>query len=51
MSHFVFQPDAYKPSISQARLLDIYLNLLELKGTERILDLGCGNGKISSGLV
>jgi trans-aconitate 2-methyltransferase len=41
-------PEYARISTLQAAMAEEVLSLLELKGTERILDVGCGNGKTTS---
>jgi trans-aconitate 2-methyltransferase len=41
-------PGYARISALQAAMAEEVLSLLELKGTERILDVGCGNGKTTS---
>jgi trans-aconitate 2-methyltransferase len=41
-------PEYARVSGLQQAMADEVLSLLELKGTERVLDLGCGNGKVTA---
>jgi trans-aconitate 2-methyltransferase len=40
-----------KLSALQAAMAEEALSLLTLRGTERVLDIGCGNGKITAGIA
>jgi trans-aconitate 2-methyltransferase len=40
-----------KVSALQAAMAEEALSLLTLRGTERVLDIGCGNGKITAGIA
>jgi trans-aconitate 2-methyltransferase len=41
-------PEYARVSALQAAMAEEVLQLLDLKGTERVLDIGCGNGKTTS---
>jgi trans-aconitate 2-methyltransferase len=41
-------PEYARLSALQAAMAQEVLALLELNGTERILDIGCGNGKVTA---
>ena len=44
-----WNPSEYaRISALQAAMAEEVLSLLDLKGTERILDVGCGNGKTTT---
>jgi len=41
-------PEYARVSELQKAMADEALSLLDLRGTERILDVGCGNGRITA---
>ncbi len=44
-------PEYARLSALQAAMADEVLSLLNLKGAERVLDIGCGSGKITAGIA
>jgi trans-aconitate 2-methyltransferase len=48
MAEWNAQQYARISGLQQAMAAEALLSLLHLKGTERVLDLGCGNGKITA---